>query len=401
MSGLLHVPPGLGWAGRTPVERVGLYTVGSLYLLLWFVLGVSALGSLPHLPEPGGVLAVAAGTLVLGAAATASLTRAVRLHPRRGPLPWLTLCVLVVTCLAGEGVLLLAPAEARLGLSVVVVVALAWGAGGLRDRRVTWGIAVASPACVVLATGVPLLGLYGLGMGLFLVFTVQSSLWLHGVVTELDRARGTQAALAVAEERLRFSRDVHDVLGRRLSTIAVQAELAAALTGRGDPRAVDRILEVREAAHVALGEARELARGYRPLDLQQEVEGAVALLRSAGIGATADVTGLPEAWHEPVARVIREAVTNILRHSRATHVRIGYADGEVVVLDDGVHGAPVTATDGSGLEALRRDLVPLGAELSAGPEDGGGFGVRLRLAGTTAPVAETAAVTAAATGESL
>ena len=70
----------------------------------------------------------------------------------------------------------------------------------------------------------------------------------------------------MAEERLRFSRDVHDVLGRRLSTIAVQAELAATLAARGDERAAERMLEVRAVAHDALREARELARGYRATD---------------------------------------------------------------------------------------------------------------------------------------
>ena len=148
-----------------------------------------------------------------------------------------------------------------------MLASLTWGAGGLRDRRVQWGLYVVSPLIVFAPTGILGLAAYGLGMGLFLVFTVQSSLWLLDVVTQLDRARSAQSSLAVAEERLRFSRDVHDVLGRRLSTIAVQAELAAKLTERGDVRAVDQILEVRETAHVALREARELARGYRPLDL--------------------------------------------------------------------------------------------------------------------------------------
>ena len=74
----------------------------------------------------------------------------------------------------------------------------------------------------------------------FIGFTVHISLWMLEVVRRLDRTRDTEAALAVAEERLRFSRDVHDVLGRHLSTIAVRAELAAALARRGDPTAPPR-----------------------------------------------------------------------------------------------------------------------------------------------------------------
>ena len=103
------------------------------------------------------------------------------------------------------------------------------------------------------------------------------------------------------------------------------------------------MLQVRETAHEALREARELARGYRPLDLDTEVDGAVSLLRSAGVSASADLADLPEAWHEPVARVIREAVTNVLRHSSATRVEMRYADGAVVIRNDGLHDESATA----------------------------------------------------------
>ena len=120
-------------------------------------------------------------------------------------------------------------------------------------------------------------------------FSGRASMWLYGIVRELDEANDAQARLAVAEERLRFSRDVHDILGRRLSTIAVQAELAATLSARGDERAAERMLEVRGVAHEALREARELARGYRPTDLHKELEGARSLLRSAGIDVQLDV----------------------------------------------------------------------------------------------------------------
>ncbi len=208
------------------------------------------------------------------------------------------------------------------------------------------------------------------------------------MVTELDRARATEAALAVAEERLRFSRDVHDVLGRRLSTIAVQAELAATLTTRGDERGPEQMLLVRETAHEALREARELARGYRPLDLDTEVDGAVSLLRSAGVSASADLADLPEAWHEPMARVIREAVTNVLRHSSATRVEMRYADGAVVIRNDGLTTSPRPRLDeGSGLAGLAEHLAPLGAVLTAEP-DGEDFVVRAELDAAVGPAGE-------------
>ena len=122
------------------------------------------------------------------------------------------------------------------------------------------------------------------------------------------------------------------------------------------------MLQVRETAHEALREARELARGYRPLDLDTEVDGAVSLLRSAGVSASADLADLPEAWHEPMARVIREAVTNVLRHSSATRVEMRYADGAVVIRNDGLPSSPRPRLDeGTGLAGLAEHLDPLGA----------------------------------------
>nr|WP_242680009.1 histidine kinase [Nocardioides sp. IC4_145] len=214
------------------------------------------------------------------------------------------------------------------------------------------------------------------------MLTVRLSLWLLDIVVELDRGRDAEAALAVAEERLRFSRDVHDVLGRRLATIAVQAELAATLAGRGDDRAADRMLEVRSLAHDGLKEARELARGYRAVDLAQELDGAVSLLRSAGIDATVAVDGLPEDWHEPAAWVVREAVTNVLRHSRATCVEVSYADRVLAVRNDGAlpaggSGGPESG-GGTGLAGVRARLAALGAGLEA-TRDGHLFTVRMVL----------------------
>ena len=116
-------------------------------------------------------------------------------------------------------------------------------------------------------------------------------------------------------------------------------------------------------AHEALREARELARGYRPTDLDQEVEGARALLASAGIPADLDVDGVPEAWHEAAGWVIREGVTNVLRHSAATHVGLSFADGVLTLRNDGAPSgfsrlaAPVLAT--AMRRATTKDLAAL------------------------------------------
>jgi two-component system sensor histidine kinase DesK len=339
-----------------------------LFFLIWFMLGVAALGTANVDGRPTAIVGVGLVSLVLGLSSTAALRKAMQLYPAFGPLPRTELAVLAVLVVVAECLVFLLKEDAQFPGSLLVLGSLTWGAGGFRNRRLQWVLYVASPLLVFLPTGNTGLGAYGLAMGLFLIFTAQSSLWLLGVVTELDQARGSQAALAVAEERLRFSRDVHDVLGRRLATIAVQAELAATLSEHRDGRTSERILDVRNTAHEALREARQLAHGYRPLDLENEVDGAISLLRSAGITATADLDDLPESWHEPVARVIRESVTNVLRHSRAKRVTMTYADGEVVIRNDGVPAeAGISArTDhsaGTGLSTLQEHLAPLGARL--------------------------------------
>ncbi len=376
--------PGLpGWTGRSDVERVELYTRGSLYVVAWFLLAMAALSSAALLRTTSGVVGVLAAVLLCGVLVTVVVRAATRgpEPPGTGRLPWSLLGSLVAVHLGLVAWATSLGAQAATTLVMIGAGSLGWAAGAVDDRRLRWAAVVLGVAGAYVATGSVFLTAYVGGVVLFFAFTVMSSLWLLRVIIELDRARGSQAALAVAEERLRFSRDVHDVLGRQLSVIAVQSELAATLSRRGDPRTAEKILEVRATAHEALREARELARGYRPLDLEQELEGAVSLLRSAGIDADADLSGLPDAWHEPAARVVREAVTNVLRHSDARRVRIRYAERSVVVVDDGSAGS-VAAGDGSGLATLRDDLAPLGARLHSGPRADGGFEVRLALAGT-------------------
>lgn len=376
--------PGFGrWAARSDVEQVRLYTKASLHSVAWFLLAMGTLAAAARLGETGPALVAVAAALVLGLAVTRALRPALdrtgrSLELREGRAE---LAVCVATGLALTAWASTLDGESGQGLALVVLGAGAcgWICGAYADRRVLWAATAGAGLATVVATGNPLLVFYGAGLALFFGFTVTSSLWLLNVVSELDRARSAHASLAVAEERLRFSRDVHDVLGRHLSTIAVQAELAATLTRRQDPRAAEKTLEVRAAAHEALREARELSRGYRPLDLGQELAGAVSLLESAGITASADLEGLPEPWHEPVARVVREAVTNVLRHSDASRVQIDYDDDTVLVADDG-SPRPDPAGDGTGLRRLAEELEPLGARLDAGPGEVG-FEVRVRIGG--------------------
>jgi two-component system, NarL family, sensor histidine kinase DesK len=355
------------WSTRSELERVELYTRQSLYSIQWLLVVLIAFSMLNnHGWHASMTVAVVLG-LVPNLLAFQAL-RALSGDDRAAP-PARLLGALAAACVLVAGLALLLPEDPRTGAVLLVCVAIAFGYGGLRDNRVAL---LAIVGCAV-ASGAPTRDLgvlaLGVGYGAFLLFTVRASLWILDVMHELDRARGAQAALAVAEERLRFSRDVHDVLGRQLSTIAVQAELAATLAARADPDAADRMLDVRATAHQALREARELARGYRAVSLEQEVDGARSLLRSAGITMTADVDRLPETWREAAAWVVREATTNVLRHSAAGGVEVRYADGVLSVTNDRPHAATAAGT-GTGLSGLRERLAPLGATLTTDRVDG-------------------------------
>lgn len=363
----------LRWSQRTLIERVRLYVVGSLYLLFVFFMVLGLVSAVTTLPGVALDVFATGLTVVLVAGGLLAL-HAVLVVDAPRPLGRLPFVLLLGGAVGGQVVALTRPAESGFAISMLVVFALSWGLGGVDDRRV-WETVIALSPVLAWTTGRDLgLAAYAAAVAAFLVFTVRSSLWLLRVVEELEAGRHTGAALAVAEERLRFSRDVHDVLGRRLSEIAVQAELAGAYVARGDARAAGTLGDVRATAHTALREARELARGYRSVDLDRELEGARSLLRSAGIDSRADLEGLPGSWADPVARVVREAVTNVLRHSRATLVTMSYDDGVVVVRNDGALAA--TGGGGQGLVGLGELVAPLGARIDTA-RDGEHFELRV------------------------
>lgn len=191
---------------------------------------------------------------------------------------------------------------------------------------------------------------------------------------ELERARVDGARLAVTEERLRFSRDLHDVFGRTLSAVALKAELGAAQAERGRPEAAETMREVQAIATDALAEVREVVRGYRHADLAAEVAGARSLLEAAGIGVQTVVEGtdLPGPAGRALAWVVREAATNVLRHAQATAARIALShDGGEVRLEISNDGVTAPANgSGSGLTGLSERMHEIGGTLSAGVRDG-------------------------------
>ncbi|GAA4094413.1 sensor histidine kinase [Actinomadura miaoliensis] len=196
---------------------------------------------------------------------------------------------------------------------------------------------------------------------------------------EAHAAREAQARLAVAEERLRFSRDLHDLLGHSLSLIAVKSELAMRLAERDPERARAEMADVRGAARSALREVRAAVRGYREVELDAELAGVRAVLEAAGVRCTAGPPppGLPPEVGSTLAWVIREGATNVIKHSTARTCRVSVVSyGGSVVLEMTNDGARPGRGEGSGLTGLSERVGVLGGTLTAGPHGRDGFLLR-------------------------
>ncbi|WP_438948500.1 sensor histidine kinase [Streptomyces atratus] len=206
---------------------------------------------------------------------------------------------------------------------------------------------------------------------------------------QLREARATVAQLAANEERLRLARDLHDLLGHSLSLITLKSELAGRMLPDHPEQAAAQVADIEQVSRQALVDVRSAVTGYRRPTLPGELAGARTALAAAGI--TADVPaeapdGLPEKPEEVLAWALREAVTNVVRHSSARHCTVALTprqtlDGrvlELTVADDGV-GAAGTKP-GNGLTGITERLATVDGTLtSRAGNSGSGKGFTLTL----------------------
>jgi two-component system sensor histidine kinase DesK len=190
---------------------------------------------------------------------------------------------------------------------------------------------------------------------------------------KLRAAQEENVTLAAVAERERIARDLHDVLGHTLSVIVLKAELAGRLLSHSEPDAVragSEMADVERIARTALAEVREAIGGYRSQGLAAEIEAVRRTLDTAGVtlivdSSSATNAGLSAAEETVLALALREAVTNIVRHAKATTCRLRFIseDGRrrLVVEDDGQH--PL-AREGNGLRGMRERVEALGGRLS-------------------------------------
>jgi two-component system sensor histidine kinase DesK len=258
-------------------------------------------------------------------------------------------------------------------------------------RRVLVGLSsvtAMAAACMALA-GAGVGEVLSIGVTCALIGTAMAG-WMQflRVAQALRAADRRIARMDVLEERLRIARDIHDLLGHSLSLIALKADLAARLVPADPARAAAEMTAVQAVARQSLAEVRAAVAGYRTLVLDEELARARDALGAAGIRCTVTggAGGVPVPAGSALAWALREAVTNVLRHSGASACTIAVSRGggwvELQVEDDG-RGAAATAEAGAragnGLPGLRERLQASGGVLAAAPGPRGGFRLVARV----------------------
>ena len=347
---------------------------------------------------------------VLGAAVLAALvcwrvsSRELGSHPA----PWLVLAVILAL-----GVGLFAVGGAN-WIATLAVTAAAFG----RYSRTPTPAVVGAVACGAAGLAVSIVNGYQSGLTLAAtIIAPLAGLFAYSAARRADtlnvlrRTRAELARAAVAEERLRIARDLHDLLGHSLSLITLKAELAGRVIGADPDRAAREIAELELVARQSLSDVREAVAGFRQPDLAGELVAARQLLDAAGIGSEIFAAGTGDLSPEvdaALAWAIREGTTNVVRHSKATYVAIRVTGGAAAVTaeisDNGpaaaeiaspggtpaAAGGPTSGPDGraaasrarsgfagSGLAGLAERVRRLGGELAAGVVEPHGFLLRV------------------------
>jgi two-component system, NarL family, sensor histidine kinase DesK len=325
---------------------------------------------------------------------------------REGPALWVAIILVVALAVA---------LFAAGGMNWLAVLAVGAGLSG-RYSLTIWPAMLTSIACA--ATGFAVAVTADVGFGTAVAATVigpMAAFFAYGAgrradaVSALRRTRADLARTAVAEERLRIARDLHDLLGHSLSLITLKAELAGRVMGADPDRAAAEIAELESVARQSLSDVRAAVAGYRQPDLAGELESARQLLSSAGIASkitAPDASCLTQDVDAALAWAVREGSTNVVRHSRATHVAITVSTGpagavaeisdngppadddgptirtrlaEAKVGGNGREGQGRLGVGGSGLAGLAERVHSLGGDLVAGSVAPRGFRLRVTV----------------------
>ena len=271
---------------------------------------------------------------------------------------WGSLFIYVIAAFAGH-----VPTW-RQGIAVVVAITALMSVLALLEGAGIWTVAIS---------------LEGLLVGAVVI----GSVYMARTNRALQAAREDVARLVVAEERLRFARDLHDLLGHSLSVIVLKAELAGKLAQNSPDRATAEVADIERVARQALSDVREAVAGYREASLSAEIEQARVALAAAGVSVEIDQLkeGLPASTESVLAWALREGVTNVIRHAdaRAAKIQLARRDGraELELTDDG-RGA-VEVEPGNGLTGIKERVSGRKGVVEYGPAHNGGFRLRVSL----------------------
>ncbi|MEU6535434.1 histidine kinase [Streptomyces sp. NPDC047000] len=267
-------------------------------------------------------------------------------------------------------------------LGLYCYVSVACGAT-LRLRQTYW--AIPATALTMLAVGIRVGEQEArdlVALVLLIGFAMTGVVQMIRTTVELRQARATVAQLAANEERLRLARDLHDLLGHSLSLITLKSELAGRMLPDHPGKAAQQVADIEQVSRQALADVREAVTGYRRPRLAAELAGARVALTAAGVTARVPdepgLAGVPEESEAVLAWALREAVTNVVRHSGAERctvelLRRQTLDGPVLELsveDDGAGGPGGPGGSGkgagNGLTGLTERLEQAGGTLEAG-----------------------------------
>lgn len=222
-----------------------------------------------------------------------------------------------------------------------------------------------------------------------LPFTLYSRTKRENLEGELETARERISELTVFEERQRIARDLHDTLGQKLSMVGLKSDLAMRLIEKNPQQAIAEIKDIRQTASIALKEVRELVADMRAVRIEEELYRVEQILKAAQIklklnGDTADIN-MPTLAENVISMCLKEAVTNIVKHSKATLCRITFyqSDDEfqMMIQDNGIgFGRTNELTGGNGLKGMYERIEFLNGALEIDSSDGTTVTLRIPLA---------------------
>jgi signal transduction histidine kinase len=240
-----------------------------------------------------------------------------------------------------------------------------------------------------------------LGLGLYAAARRAYLAELHDRAERLERERDQQAALAVAAERARIAREMHDIVAHHLTVMTTLAEAAIAASATSPERATDVMRSVAATGRRALADTRKLlgvlrqrpaqdpGEALQPVPDLAQLDTLIEQVRSAGLDTSLEIRGqspdMPAGVQLAVYRLVQEALTNTLKHGGANaraRVRLSFMPGELLVdVDDDGSGsaAPAPAGVGGGLPGMAERIRAYGGDVRAGPRQPAGWAVSARL----------------------